>query len=31
MRPKDCKGFYVPWICGFCPLIRKCKPGKGKA
>ena len=21
---KDCRGRYVPWICGFCPKLRKC-------
>lgn len=21
---KDCRGWYVPWICGFCPMHRNC-------
>lgn len=24
MYGKDCKGWYVPWICGFCVKRRKC-------
>lgn len=26
MKPKDCRGHYVPWICGFCPLLGRCRP-----
>lgn len=25
-RPKNCRGIYVPWVCGFCTALRKCKP-----
>lgn len=28
---KDCKGRYVPWICGFCPKLRVCRFLKGGA
>lgn len=26
--PKNCKGWYVPWICGYCRLKRKCHKKK---
>ena len=24
MLPKDCRGHYVPWICGFCKHLHGC-------
>ena len=24
MRDKDCQRKYVPWLCGFCPELRRC-------
>lgn len=31
MRPKDCRGVYVPWICAFCAVRRGCKVMGGKS
>lgn len=28
---KDCRGRYVPWICGFCPKLHRCGYLKGGA
>lgn len=25
-KPKDCKGHYIPWVCGTCGLKAECKP-----
>ena len=30
IKPKDCKGKYVPWICGFCTCKRKCRVMGGR-
>lgn len=26
---KDCRGHYVPWICGFCPDLKSCRLLRG--
>ena len=30
MKPKGCKKFYIPWICGTCMLKKRCKPNAPK-
>lgn len=27
-KPKNCKGHYIPWICGTCGLKQECKPSE---
>ena len=24
--PENCKGHYIPWVCGLCMLKKECKP-----
>lgn len=24
--PKSCREFYIPWVCGTCPVKAGCKP-----
>ena len=30
MKPKDCRGVYCPWVCGFCTQRRECNVMGGK-